>query len=73
MTERQCMMVGYDAAALEQRVAAWYTWRYDQGWYAEEILDGDYHTKMAAVYQQYQPKVTRSSGKNITYGGHLGD
>lgn len=62
------MQVGYDASALEQRIGGWYTWRYDGGEYAREILEGDYHTTMMHVYQKYQPSVTRSSGKNLTYG-----
>ncbi len=40
-----------DAAALEGRVQGHYTWRYDGGETAKELLDGDVHSKTAkSVY-----------------------
>lgn len=40
-----------DAAALEGRVQGHYTWRYDGGITAKELLDGDVHSKTAkSVY-----------------------
>lgn len=39
-----------DAAALEGRVQGHYTWRYDQGKTAEEILNGDPHSKNALAF-----------------------
>lgn len=40
-----------DAAALEGRVQGHYTWRYDGGLTAKELLDGDVHSKTAkSVY-----------------------
>lgn len=40
-----------DAAALEGRVQGHYTWRYDNGQTARELLDGDVHSKTAkSVY-----------------------
>lgn len=42
-----------DAAALEGRVQGHYTWRYDDGKTAQELLKGDPHSKTAkSVYQQ---------------------
>lgn len=40
-----------DAAALEGRVQGHYTWKYDNGLTAKELLDGDVHSKTAkSVY-----------------------
>lgn len=42
-----------DAAALEGRVQGHYTWRYDGGETARELLDGDIHSKTAkGVYSE---------------------
>lgn len=63
------LFMGWDGAALEQRVACYYCWKYDDGWYFNQTMgEEDYHEKMATVYQQYAPQVNRSSGKNISYG-----
>lgn len=61
--------VGADAAALENRVAGHYTYNYDGGAYARELLEGDVHTSNAEAYSKAAGKeITRSKGKNITYG-----
>lgn len=39
-----------DAAALEGRVMAHYTWKYDDGKTAEELLNGDPHSKNAFAF-----------------------
>jgi len=44
------VLVGYDAAALEARVEAHYTYKYDGGIYARELLDGDIHSRNAFVF-----------------------
>lgn len=41
------VIVGYDASGLEARVEAHYTYRYDGGEYAKELLEGDIHSKTA--------------------------
>lgn len=41
------VMVGYDASGLEARVEAHYTYKYDGGEYAKELLEGDIHSKTA--------------------------
>lgn len=42
-----------DAAALEGRVQGHYTWKYDNGETARELLDGDIHSKTAkSVYEE---------------------
>lgn len=61
--------VGCDAAALEARVAGHFTYEYDGGEYAKELLEGDSHSKNAEAYTSAAGKeITRSRGKNITYG-----
>jgi hypothetical protein len=44
------VFVGYDASGLEARVEAHYTYKYDGGLYAKELLDGDIHTKNAIAF-----------------------
>jgi DNA polymerase family A len=44
------VLVNYDAAALESRVAAHYTWQYDQGKFGRELLEGDIHSKNAKLF-----------------------
>lgn len=44
------MIAAGDAAALEGRVMAHYTWKYDNGKTAEEILNGDPHSKNAKAF-----------------------
>ncbi len=39
------VFVGWDAKALEARIEAHYTYPYDGGAYAKELLEGDIHTK----------------------------
>lgn len=42
--------VGGDSAALENRVTASYTWKYDDGKYADIILNGDSHSYNAVAF-----------------------
>lgn len=42
--------VGADSAALENRVTASYTWKYDDGAYADIILNGDSHSYNAVAF-----------------------
>lgn len=61
-------VLGYDAAALENRVAAHYSTPYDGGAYADIILDGDSHTANAQAYSEAAGfTVSRGAGKGITY------
>jgi hypothetical protein len=47
------LIAAADAAALEGRVQGSYTWKYDQGETARELLDGDVHSKTAkSVYSE---------------------
>lgn len=57
------VMCGHDAAGLEARMEAHYTWPYDDGEYAAEILGGDIHTKNAKIFD-----VNRDLAKNGKYG-----
>lgn len=61
-------MVGIDAKALEARMEAHYTYPFDNGAYAEELMQGDVHTKNALAFNS-----TRTKAKNgkycLTYGG----
>jgi len=66
-------LVGHDASGLEARMEAHYTFPFDGGEYAREILEGDIHTKNMKIFQVEAPKVTRDLAKNgkycLTYGG----
>lgn len=44
------VIVGYDASGLEARVEAHFTYPYDNGTYAKELLDGDVHTNNAKIF-----------------------
>lgn len=44
-----------DAAALEGRVQGHYTWKYDDGATAKELLEGDPHSKNASVFYEDDP------------------
>ena len=48
--EKDCYMVGWDASALESRIMGHYTYKYDKGEYASELLDGDIHSKNAEAF-----------------------
>lgn len=56
-------MVGADLSALENRIAAHYTFSYDDGEYAERTLKGDPHQYIADMLG-----IERSPAKNINYG-----
>jgi len=50
------VIVGWDASGLEARVEAHYTYKYDGGVYATELLEGDIHSKTAkAVFGEDIP------------------
>jgi DNA polymerase I-like protein with 3'-5' exonuclease and polymerase domains len=55
-------LLGYDASALEARVMGHYTWKYDNGEFALELLQGDIHTKNANHF-----KITRDQAKGVFY------
>jgi len=65
------MLLGSDAAALEARIEAHYTYPYDDGAYARELMEGDIHTANASVFN-----VSRDLAKNgkyaLTYGAQAG-
>jgi hypothetical protein len=44
------VLVGADASALEARITGHYTYPYDDGAYATELLEGDIHTKNAIAF-----------------------
>ena len=47
------LIAAADAAALEGRVQGHYTWRYDEGATARDLLEGDIHSKTAkSVYEE---------------------
>jgi len=72
------VLVGGDACALEACMEGHYTYRYDGGKYARELLDGDVHSKNAALFfpevqsTDIDFKKYRSKSKNgkyaLTYG-----
>lgn len=50
------VIVGYDASGLEARIEAHYTYKYDGGCYAKELLEGDIHSQTAkAVFGEDIP------------------
>lgn len=52
-SEKGYRIAAGDAAALEGRVQGHYTWKYDGGLTAKELLDGDVHSKTAkSVYSK---------------------
>jgi DNA polymerase I-like protein with 3'-5' exonuclease and polymerase domains len=55
-------MVGWDASGLESRLEAHYTYKYDGGSYAKELLDGDIHSKNAEVFH-----CDRDTAKTVKY------
>jgi DNA polymerase I-like protein with 3'-5' exonuclease and polymerase domains len=61
------VLIGADLDALENRVAAHYTSKYDGGLYADELLSGDPHTKVADLLG-----CERSTAKNISYAIQYG-
>lgn len=51
-SEEGFLIAAADAAALEGRVQAHYTWKYDDGATARDLLEGDIHSKTAkSVYE----------------------
>lgn len=56
-------LVGVDASQLELRCLAHYTYQFDDGKYADEILDGDIHT----VNQEAAGLPTRDQAKTFIY------
>lgn len=70
-------MLGYDAAQLEARCMAHYTYELDGGEFAELVLHGDLHAKNARIFFESETdglevdspdfKSYRSRGKNGTY------
>jgi hypothetical protein len=63
------MCVGWDSAALENRVAGSAAYPYDGGRYADILLLADSHTLNAQAYSKAAGKeITRNNGKSVTYG-----
>lgn len=44
------VVTGADSSGLEQRIAGHYTHKYDNGAYADELLKGDVHSKVAIAF-----------------------
>jgi len=67
-TQPGWVMGGVDAKALEARIEGHYTAYYDGGVYANELLEGDPHTKNANAFSEALGKeVIRDIAKNIKY------
>ena len=56
------VVVGADASGLELRCLAHYLAPFDNGQFAEEVVNGDIHTHLASIYG-----TDRKSGKGVTY------
>lgn len=50
IVEEGMKVTGTDSSGLEQRIAGHYTFKYDGGAYAEELLKGDVHSKVAIAF-----------------------
>lgn len=50
IVEDGMVVTGTDSSGLEQRIAGHYTFKYDGGAYAEELLKGDVHSKVAIAF-----------------------
>lgn len=57
------VFVGHDAAALEARIMGHYTHPYDDGEFANELLNGDIHSLNARRFD-----ITRDQAKTLLYG-----
>lgn len=60
--------VGWDASALEACMEAHYTYRYDGGEYAKEIMEGDVHTKNMHSVGLKDRDAAKKFKYAITYG-----
>jgi len=60
--------VGYDASGLEARMEAHYTYKYDNGAYAKEVLEGDIHTKNMIAFGIDDRDLAKNGKYAITYG-----
>lgn len=56
------LLVGADLDQLEARIAGNFTWKYDNGEYAELLLQGDPHAEIAELFG-----CSRAVGKQATY------
>ena len=62
------VLIGVDAAQLEAREEASYTFPYDEGKHASVILEGDIHTVRAEAYSEAAGReISRDEGKSPTY------
>lgn len=57
IAEENMLIAAGDAAALEGRVLGHYTWKYDDGLTANEILNGDPHSKNAFAFYGHLPEL----------------
>ncbi len=61
---------GWDAAGIEARIEAHYTFPYDAGEYARELLDGDVHQKNAEIFGCSRP-IAKNGKYALTYGAQV--
>ena len=66
------LWVGWDASALEARVEAHYTHKYDGGKYAKELLEGDVHVKNRDALGLANRDTAKTFKYAITYGAQAG-
>ena len=61
--------LGVDGSNLEQLIAAWGAWEFDNGAYYKIVSFGDSHTENAKAYSKaIGREVSRGDGKPISYG-----
>lgn len=64
------VLVGHDASQLEARMEAHYTYPFDKGEYAKEILSGSIHDKNALLFGCTND-VAKAGKYALTYGGKV--
>ncbi len=69
VAEKGHELAGSDADGLEARMEAHYTWPYDDGEYAAELLDGDIHQKNADIWDVPRDPAAKAGKYLLTYGG----
>lgn len=62
------VMVGWDASSLEARMEAHYTYPFDNGEYAKELLEGDIHTKNQTTLSLPTRDKAKTWKYAVTYG-----
>lgn len=69
VADNGCELGGSDADGLEARMEAHYTYPFDGGEYARELLDGDIHQKNADIWGVPRDPIAKNGKYCLSYGG----